>query len=77
MAECGAAAAVDDALQTEQLLVRPGGILVGDDVYGVKPPPWLAGTLPLGELMTYPVYRLFISAVCVALGLAMRKAGDR
>ncbi|MFT3820703.1 MAG: branched-chain amino acid ABC transporter permease [Rubrivivax sp.] len=46
-------------------------ILVGDDVHGVAPPPWLAGTLPLGEVMTYPVYRLFISAVCLALALAM------
>jgi branched-chain amino acid transport system permease protein len=46
-------------------------ILVGDDVHGVEPPPWLAGTLPLGEVMTYPVYRLFISAVCLGLALAM------
>lgn len=46
-------------------------ILVGDDVHGVDPPAWLAGTFPLGELMTYPVYRLFISAVCLALALAM------
>ena len=46
-------------------------ILVGDDVHGVAPPPWLAGALPLGELMTYPVYRLFISAVCLGVALAM------
>jgi branched-chain amino acid transport system permease protein len=46
-------------------------ILVGDDVHGVKPPDWLAGSIPLGELMTYPVYRLFISAVCLGLALAM------
>jgi branched-chain amino acid transport system permease protein len=46
-------------------------LLVGDDVHGVKPPPMLAGTIPLGELMTYPVYRLFISAVCLLLALAM------
>jgi branched-chain amino acid transport system permease protein len=46
-------------------------LLVGDDVHGVKPPDWLAGTIPLGELMTYPVYRLFISGVCLALALAM------
>jgi branched-chain amino acid transport system permease protein len=32
-------------------------LLVGDDVHGVQPPDWLAGTLPLGEMMTYPVYR--------------------
>jgi branched-chain amino acid transport system permease protein len=46
-------------------------LLVGDDVHGVKPPPILAGTIPLGELMTYPVYRLFISGVCVLLALGM------
>jgi branched-chain amino acid transport system permease protein len=46
-------------------------LLVGDDVHGVKVPELLAGTLPLGELMTYPVYRLFISAVCIALALGM------
>jgi branched-chain amino acid transport system permease protein len=46
-------------------------LIVGDDVHGVEAPPWLAGTLPLGEVMTYPVYRLFISAVCIALGLGM------
>ena len=42
-------------------------LIVGDDVHGVPAPPeWLAGTIPLGEMMTYPVYRLFISAVCLA-----------
>jgi branched-chain amino acid transport system permease protein len=46
-------------------------LLVGDDVHGVQPPQLLAGTLPLGELMTYPVYRLFISGVCLALALGM------
>mgnify|MGYP000998185143 CR=1 FL=1 len=46
-------------------------LLVGDDVHGVKAPPLLSGSLPLGELMTYPVYRLFMSAVCLALALGM------
>ena len=46
-------------------------ILVGDDVHGVAPPAWLAGSIPLGELMTYPVYRLFMSAVCLALAGGM------
>jgi branched-chain amino acid transport system permease protein len=46
-------------------------LTVGDDVHGVQPPDLLAGTLPLGELMTYPVYRLFISAVCLLLALGM------
>jgi len=46
-------------------------LVVGDDVHGVSPPGWLAGSIPLGDLMTYPVYRLFISAVCLALAAAM------
>ena len=46
-------------------------MLVGDDVHGVQPPAILSGTLPLGEVMTYPVYRLFISAVCLALAACM------
>ena len=46
-------------------------LIVGDDVHGVKAPPLLAGTIPLGELMTYPVYRLFISGVCLLLAAGM------
>jgi branched-chain amino acid transport system permease protein len=46
-------------------------ILVGDDVHGVAPPAWLAGSVPLGELMTYPVYRLFMSAICLAVALLL------
>ena len=46
-------------------------LLVGDDVYGVKPPEILAGSIALGDVMTYPVYRLFISAVCIALAIGM------
>jgi len=46
-------------------------LLVGDEVYGVAVPDWLSGTLPLGGLMTYPVYRLFISGVCLAVAAAM------
>ncbi|HEV8690372.1 MAG TPA: branched-chain amino acid ABC transporter permease [Ideonella sp.] len=46
-------------------------ILVGDDVHSVAPPEILAGSIPLGELMSYPVYRLFISGVCLLLALGM------
>jgi branched-chain amino acid transport system permease protein len=46
-------------------------LLVGDDVHAVQAPDFLVGTIPLGELMTYPVYRLFISGVCLVLALAM------
>jgi branched-chain amino acid transport system permease protein len=46
-------------------------ILLGDDVHGVAVPAWLAGSVPLGGVMTYPIYRLFMSGACllVALGL--------
>jgi len=46
-------------------------ILLGDEVHGVAPPALLAGSIPLGDLMTYPVYRLFISAVCIAVAAGM------
>jgi len=46
-------------------------MLVGDDVHGVAAPEILAGTIALGDVMTYPVYRLFISAVCLALAAGM------
>ena len=46
-------------------------LLVGDDVHGVPAPEILSGTLPLGDMMTYPVYRLFISGVCIALAIGM------
>lgn len=46
-------------------------LLVGDDVHGLAAPELLAGTIPLGDVMTYPVYRLFLSGVCLLLALAM------
>ena len=46
-------------------------LIVGDDVHGVKAPEWLAGSIPLGDVMTYPVYRLSMSGVCIVLALAM------
>ncbi len=46
-------------------------ILVGDDVHGVAAPAWLSGSVPLGDVMTYPIYRLFISAVCIAVALGL------
>jgi branched-chain amino acid transport system permease protein len=46
-------------------------ILVGDDVHGVDIPGWLAGAIAIGNGMTYPVYRLFVSGVCLALALGM------
>jgi branched-chain amino acid transport system permease protein len=45
-------------------------LLVGDDVHGVAIPPLLAGSIALSDVQ-YPVYRLFISGVCLALALGM------
>ena len=46
-------------------------IIVGDDVHGVAAPAWLSGSVPLGDVMTYPTYRLFISAVFIAVALGL------
>lgn len=42
-------------------------IIVGNDVHGVNVPDILNWSLPLTDTLSYPVYRLFISAVCVLL----------
>jgi branched-chain amino acid transport system permease protein len=46
-------------------------LLVGDDVHGVPVPPLLAGSFALSDVQQYPVYRLFVSGVCIALALGM------
>ena len=46
-------------------------LLVGNDVHGVQAPAWLAGSIALGERMTYPVYRLFASAACIAVAVGL------
>ncbi|HWK60468.1 MAG TPA: branched-chain amino acid ABC transporter permease [Eoetvoesiella sp.] len=40
-------------------------LIIDNDVHGVAPPSWLAGSMPLSDVMTYPIYRLFISVVCI------------
>ncbi|MEO7150974.1 MAG: branched-chain amino acid ABC transporter permease [Burkholderiaceae bacterium] len=46
-------------------------LLVGDDVHGVAVPPLLSGSLQLTDVQQYPVYRLFISGVCLVLAAGM------
>jgi branched-chain amino acid transport system permease protein len=46
-------------------------ILVGDDVHGVAVPAWLDGSIAIGNGMAYPVYRLFMSGVCLAVAAGM------
>jgi branched-chain amino acid transport system permease protein len=40
-------------------------------VHGVQAPPWLAGTIALGDRMTYPTYRLFASAACIVIAIGL------
>ncbi len=42
-------------------------LLVDNDVHGVPVPALLAGSIPLTGTLRYPVYRLFISVVCLAV----------
>ena len=42
-------------------------LLWGDDVRGVNLPQILSASIPLTEAQSYPVYRLWISAVCLAV----------
>jgi branched-chain amino acid transport system permease protein len=46
-------------------------ILWGDDVHGVPIPELLSASLPLTENLSYPVYRLFMSGVCIALAVGL------
>src|SRR5678815_3505010 len=64
----------------EQVLLTYGLILifeelrslvVGNDVHGVPVPPVFGGSIALGDTMTYPVYRLVMSAVCLAIAAGM------
>jgi branched-chain amino acid transport system permease protein len=46
-------------------------MLWGDDVHGVTIPALLSASIPLTDNLSYPVYRLFMSGVCVALALGL------
>jgi branched-chain amino acid transport system permease protein len=46
-------------------------ILWGDDVHGVPVPELLNASIRLTENLSYPVYRLFISGVCLLLALGL------
>lgn len=64
----------------EQVLLTYGLILIfeevrslifGDDVHGVDVPALFAASIPLTDTLSYPVYRLVISAVCLVLAGAL------
>jgi len=46
-------------------------ILWGDDVHGVPVPSLLSASIQLTDNLSYPVYRLFMSGVCVLLALGL------
>jgi len=64
----------------QQVLLTYGLILVveelrsiiwGDDVHSVPIPQLLAASIPLTDTLSYPVYRLAISAVCIVFALLL------
>ncbi|MDQ6618426.1 MAG: branched-chain amino acid ABC transporter permease [Pseudomonadota bacterium] len=46
-------------------------LIVGNEVHGVDVPQLLNRSIPLTDTLSYPVYRLFMSGVCVLLALAL------
>ena len=64
----------------QQVLLTYGLILIveelrsiiwGDDVHSVPMPELLSASIPLTDTLSYPVYRLWISAVCVVLAVLL------
>ncbi len=64
----------------EQVLLTYGLILIfeevrsliaGDDVHGIPMPGFLSDSIALNDTLSYPVYRLFMSGVCIILALGM------
>ena len=50
---------------------RLRSIIWGDDVQGVQVPEVLSASIPLTDTLSYPVYRLMMSAVCLLVALGM------
>ncbi len=46
-------------------------IVWGDDVHGVNIPAALSASIPLTDNLSYPVYRLFMSGLCILLALGL------
>jgi len=54
------------------LIFNEGQRLIwGNDVHGVLIPSSLTGSIPLTEAQAYPIYRLFMSACCIAVAAGM------
>ena len=52
-------------------------MLVGNDVHGVPLPDWLKGGFALGDLMTYPWYRVFASVACIVVAIGLYAVVNR
>ena len=52
-------------------------MLVGNDVHGVQAPAWLSGSFALGELMSYPWYRVFASVACIVVAIGLYAVVNR
>lgn len=50
---------------------RLRSLLWGDDVQGVKVPELFNHSIPLTDTLSYPVYRLVISAACIVVALGL------
>ncbi len=46
-------------------------LLVGDEVHGIDIPAVFSASIPLSDVLSYPVYRLVISGVCIVLAIAL------
>lgn len=46
-------------------------LLVGDEVHGVDIPAIFSASIQLSDVLSYPVYRLVISAVCIVLAIGL------
>src|SRR5437660_8952491 len=46
-------------------------MIVGNDVHGVAVPAIFNWSIPLTATLSYPVYRLFMSAVCIVLAVLL------
>lgn len=46
-------------------------LLWGNDPLGVDVPAWLSASIPLTDVVEYPVYRLFVSLLCLLIAAAM------
>lgn len=49
----------------------PAQPALGDDVHGIPVPEIFAASIPLNDTLSYPVYRLVISAVCIVLAVGL------